>query len=382
MPFGIVTITSQYAATPVVSPGDLDGARFTVVNSSETETVYLGDNPAIQSTDATGLSPLGPLNAVPFDGQSPIYAISASGDEAVLWVFGAGAVDWAPSPVQAAVQIDTLGLATFNEQVNQNTAIPGNIAVTGVPLLNLSTPITSNNSLVIPGGGTAPGVGQVAIPQPAYDCFFQVEIAAGATIPWLAVEFTWIDAATLSPISNETFYLGATNNGVNVYGGRGQTKGDLFSFQMVNLDPSKAITVSYAILQNSRIPPRTEWTTQAFNGITGLTNAAYDPTSGQILQFSQSITNGNSVALSVPLYTGKMKVSMLETGQSGRILFRNQAVNNLLGSLPGFFDSGPIAASAGFVGDVSMPNASCRMDVFNTGNAAATFAVSLVAEEY
>lgn len=111
MPFGIINVTSQYAATPVVPSGSLDGYPFTVVNSSETETVYLGDNPSIQSTDATNLAPLGPLNAVPFDGLSPVYAISASGQIATLWVFGAGATNWSPSPIQSAEQILIAGIS-------------------------------------------------------------------------------------------------------------------------------------------------------------------------------------------------------------------------------------------------------------------------------
>jgi hypothetical protein len=160
--FGQQTISSEYAAVLLVEAGQ---QPVLLVNLSLTVTIYVGSDPGIQSTDATGIAPLGPLNPLACDGSVNVYGIAPSGQTAQIAIFPSG-TQWSPSPIQSAEQLITAGLATASNQIAQNNSINapsyGPITTTNPGTLATHSDIVTT----LLGGVNAPSYGPITTANP------------------------------------------------------------------------------------------------------------------------------------------------------------------------------------------------------------------------
>jgi hypothetical protein len=267
------------------------------------------------------------------------------------------------------------------------STVAGEISTTGVPLLVSPGLLNKATNSVITHGAQL-NTGNLAFNQPAYDIVIEAEIAAGSTESWLMVTLEWVDSNTSFDVFTEVFILAVTSNGANVVGGRGQTKGDLLNVVFQNLDTAESITLSYSIVQHSRISPFTDWRQQGFNGISApaLLTPPYDASSNILFSVSVSVGGASNTSYIVPLFTGNVFWTVGEVAaSSARIALRIPAepasgsgifANNTI------FDSGGLAANAAFTQMVAMPRQNCQLEILNTNAAAQTITVACLIADY
>jgi hypothetical protein len=117
--------------------------------------------------------PIQPLTSITISARRAIYVASTVSGVASLLVLPEGS-QANPSPAQIAAQINALGLATLAQQITQQTTIPTNISVTGVPLLNLQSVLAFGVALpATAAAGTSirfPAAGAITVNQPSFEC--------------------------------------------------------------------------------------------------------------------------------------------------------------------------------------------------------------------
>lgn len=255
----------------------------------------------------------------------------------------------------------------------------------GVPLLTLNNVLDHQSNYVItPVQPYDPAAFQIN--QPSYDIVVELEIAAGATIPWLILEMAWTDTSLgIAVVTAETWVLPVTAGGVNVFSGRGITKGSSLSVQMTNLDPAENVTMSYGVTQHSRIVNRDDIRSLGFNGATGFSTAPSDMTTGVVTMWQPTIAGGANATVLLPLFAGKVQFSLQEAAQASRFLIRAPGESVAGGAnlaSAALLDTGPIAANTPYTATVTLPKTACSLELLNTGGAGTTFALSGVIEEY
>jgi hypothetical protein len=199
-----------------------NGVMLTLANQDLVNSVTIArrNNFVIGGSNAASIPPLG---SITIDGSRTVWALAPTGTADLLIFPGGG--NWAPSPAQVAAQIQLLGLATASnqvagtnainnpgygpvttanpgllstlaQQVTQQTAIPNNIAATGVPLLNLKSATTLATSQSIAAGATFTAAAITGINQPAYNLHLTATTTGVPTKPWYTVTLKWIDTAS------------------------------------------------------------------------------------------------------------------------------------------------------------------------------------------
>lgn len=305
--FGLTTISgTNDVATLLV---DSVGQSVCVVNNDPVNTIYLGDNNAIAYTDQQ-VTPLGPLNAVTFDGSEQIFGITEPTITVAALLFPGGS-NWQPSPIQVQEQIAALGLATLDEQINQNTAIPVNISTTGAPLLNLYDLLADGTNVAVGSGDavTLPATGNYVITQIAYEFSLELLTAQDAVAAPVTVNFQWTDSDSglITAVQNYGIYA-AYNSGVpHTIEGHGPSDADELQVQIYS--PDAAITFSFTLLQSSRNYLRHEWRTQtpASADITfpTMTYVSCVPAANILAsEATGSLASGGSVSYLLPFFVG------------------------------------------------------------------------------
>lgn len=127
------------------------------------------------------------------------------------------------------------------------------IAAAGVPLLTKSVAVLSLAGQVIAAGAqyrSAP----FPVSQVGYELQVNAQVGAAATVPFAKVQLNWMDSATGITVSTDTFYMpmSLVLPGFLV-NGRGPSKADCVAAVITNLDPAQPATVTFTLLQNSRI---------------------------------------------------------------------------------------------------------------------------------
>jgi hypothetical protein len=365
-----------------VCPAIGRGATVVVYNNDLVNVAYAGYRNTIGVSNSV---PIQPLASATLDASRSLYAFCPTAT--VQLSIAPGGTNIQPSPAQIAAQIAAAGLATAVNQVAQETAIPANISTTGVPLLVAPGLLNKATGSVVTHGSQL-NTGSLAFNQPAYDIVIEAEIAAGSTQSWLMVTLEWVDSNTSFSVFEEIFILAVTSNGVNLVGGRGQTKGDLLNVVFQNLDTAESITLSYSIVQHSRIPPFTDWRQLGFNGISApaLTTPSYDVYSNILFSESVSVGGASNISYIVPLFTGNVFWTVGQVvASSARIALRVPAEPVSGGTIAAnntVFDSGALAANAAFTQLVAMPRQNCQLEILNTNAAAQTISVAALIADY
>lgn len=320
---------------PIPIINGVPGKMVTIANQDLTQTVTIARRNNFTQNGPNAL-PIPPLGAVTIDMSKTIYGLAPAGTLPVIVLTGGG--QWAPAPSQIAASISALGLATaanqttqtsainnpsYNpitqtnsgllstlaQQVTQQTAIPNNIAATGVPLLVLpNTLVNVSNTSVASGGSTA--LTAVNPTQPGYNILVQAHSTAG-TATYARVLMTWTDAVTGNVVNRQSWWFipgaDATTNQHSI-AGSGPTEGTQLTITLFAYNNTVVFDLVF-LEQNSRIYARHDWRTYAVANLAGGLNVSNADMSGMIMgQFNQSVVTTGHFTAYTCLFAGKVSI--------------------------------------------------------------------------
>jgi hypothetical protein len=347
------------------------GTPTVVYNADEVNTLYLSNT---QEIDA-GCVAIPPLGAIPFDGSLDVWGLAINDDNESMSVYTIeGSTTPTPSPVQVQLALDAAGLATYDEQVNQETAIPGNIATTGVPLLTLSDPLIESVAETLAGGASAT-YDTITLTQIGYEINLSLQDNTGTstTVPYISVDLAWYDSTTGVEVAHDTWYLlTGEEDSPNTVIGTGPTKGDELIITVKNLDPSVEQEIDITFIQNSRVYNSDVWlNTGTFTtSSTAFAVASPSPSSGQLAAGDPSLAADASVTYVLPLWNG--------VAQLGATIGA-ETVAWLIQTYTGTFPVAPepvagthLGANDTYTQQFSMPRGNCLLSFANTSASGAT----------
>lgn len=142
------------------------------------------------------------------------------------------------------------------------------IAATGVPLLTAAAVVDRQIGQVIAAGATLIGTEEV-FSQIGYEMTVQAQCSAASATPFVSVNLLWEEGAFNTLIDTDTFIVPCSSN-VNTFTvlGKGPSKADRCTVSILNLDSAHSVTVSYTLMQNSRVYDRDRW--HWYNGAVNL----------------------------------------------------------------------------------------------------------------
>jgi hypothetical protein len=383
-PFGGFTQIAVGPQPVQVCPPLGQGMSVTIYNQDINNVVTLGTTNNI-AQDGTNGVPLQPLTPGTFPATKALYAIAPANTASLVVIPEGGTLS--PSPAQIAAQIAATGLATFAEQVNQNTSIPANISTTGAPLLNLynkivssvNTAIPANNSVSLPSAGNSYPITQIG-----YEFVIEAETFQNTAAAPLSVVFTWTDSATGFITGTQTYQFYAAYNsgsgGAHLIEAHGPSNGDQLEVQIFN--GASAITVAYTLLQTSRLYGKHTWRTQnltagaTFPTMTFISCAPVD----NILagQTSPSLNN-SSITYLLPLFTGSAQFwgSIGVAANAGSFLLQDALSTLSNSTLARWKTSGGDVAPTTLV----LPRDQCQLQMSNGTATASAMSAGMIAQE-
>lgn len=380
-----------------------DGQTVTLYNADLVNLVTVSRNNSVAQNGTNG-APIQPLTSAVMSASKALYAVAPAGTAPLVVIPEGGTLS--PSPAQIAAQISALGLATeLTQQLNHtaintvngtlgtpsqdptvaglNTGIPTNIFGTGVPLYSKSSLFASRNATSIAANGNLQIGPSTTITQIGYTVGITVKANAASLNPFVTVNMIWSDSLTGLVVGTEAWVLaGGTTLGVTYYG-TGPTKGDTLEVLIVNDDTLRAMTVSCVVTQNSRVYARDDWRQPTVDTVPGFSNPNQNPPSNQLAQASPSVAVGATVTRLLPLYAGRVFITVI--GTTDVISIDIQSLDPSLTSGAHVFDqSSGIGVTGGLSAAFSLPRAVCSLNIINTAasGGAVTVPVSIVIEEY
>lgn len=360
------------------------GESVMLYNQDVNNVVTVGTNNNVTQNASNG-APIQPLTSAVLPASKALYATAPTGTAALVIVPEGGTLS--PSPVQIAAQIAASGLATFAEQVNQNTSIPNNISTTGAPLLNLYNKITSAVSTAIGSGDsiTLPAAGTYPITQIGYEFVIEVGTSQNAAIAPVSIVFTWTDSATGFITATQVYnfyacYTGASGP-AHLVEGHGPSNGDQLVIQI--FATGAAVTVSYSLLQTSRIYGRHVWRTQNPASVTPafptMTYISCVPAANVIAGQTSPSLNNDSITYLLPLYTGNALIwgSIGVAANAGSFLL-SDTLSGLSNSILDRWktSSGDVAPTT-----MVLPRDQCQLQMSNGTAAASAMSAGIIAQE-
>jgi len=320
------------------------GVTVTLYNTDLTNNVYVSYQQWFTPGNLNSI-PIRPLQSVPFDASKPLYiAAQATGQANVLVLPGATQIQ--PSPADAAASINALGLATsanqvttlaavnapaygpatLARQITQESNIPANIAVTGVPALNLKSTVTAANAVTIAAGATQALTAVTGINQPAYNLHLTATAGGASTQPWYTVTIKWVDTASGFTVQVDAYtaYMSGTSNVLSTVIA-GPTDADQCQISVTNGDTvSMTLNTAFFVL-SSRTNYTTDvvyqyWTTASQPAIPTfqLGNSLSVPTGKVLFEVTRSLGIGltTSPRYALPVYSGQVHIHFDGTGSN------------------------------------------------------------------
>jgi hypothetical protein len=316
------------------------GVGWTLANNDQTNPVFVSTNPGIKATDTDAIQ-VAPLGSIPVDPTLTSYIVSAGPNVQCFLMPGGGT--WAPSPAQVAAQINALGLMkdTTGQTINTTAAgtttavggtttavggttaavnaVPGTIAATGVPLLNLRNVLQNVTGQVITAGATFTATTITGITQPSFNLHITATCNVAATKPWFTVRLNWIDTATGLVVQVDAFttFMSNTASALTTIIA-GPTDADSLQIQITNND-TLSMTVNQLFVFMSSRPNYTSdfyyhfWVGGAMPNIPTFQNGASDsfPTNRVIFDISRTLGIGltTTPAYTLPSYAGNASLN-------------------------------------------------------------------------
>lgn len=386
-PLGDFTSVPIATNIPQIVWSGVQGSTVLLANQDLTNAVTIARRPsfAIGAGNTANVPALGSLTV---DGSKSIWGL-APANTAELLVLPGGS-QWAPSPAQIAEQISALGLATFNEQVNQNTSIPNNISTTGVPLLTQSTVLLNLNAQGIAASGSFQS-SQIATNQIGYELLLVPAYpVTNGNNPFIYVVVGWWDSISGLLVDKQSFVTCVNSHtGINSLPTRikGPSKADQVQITIYNQDTTQGIVCTIVLTANSRVLSQDyiDWPVdQSENGasiiIPGHTLA------GTILPDTRTIAIASNTSLAasgqdgwlIPPHSGLAYLNILESGvAAGNIAVSWQPLPSSIYSTPTPWLVNDVLGA----GDpdklnypqVIMPNAPTQLNIKNNGTVPASY---------
>ena len=362
---------------PVPVINGIPGMSVTFANQDLTQNVTIARrNNFTQNGSNTAVVP--PLGSITVDASKTIWGLAPSGTLPLLVFPGGG--NWAPSPAQVAAQIAALGLATEATQVGQNTTIPTNISNTGVPLLGRSG-LLHNVSGNVNAGATV-NLATKTITKIAYEAFVTLlDNAAGTAKKTVTVQFKFSDSISGQIVDQVNFdiFPGATAAHQVII--TGQTAGDTLVVSLTNNDTAQ-VAYTVVMLECSRVFPH-DHQFKSLNkaGGTGAILGSYDILGGLILDTAPAgVAAGTSVDRWLFCYNGPVSIHIGSPGANACTVQFNsldsQATND--GTIYAKVMTPPPNHAFDLL---DMPKSQCVINIKNNAAAAATFTVTIIAED-
>lgn len=247
------------------------------------------------------------------------------------------------------------------------------IAVTGVPLLTLSTQVDTHTFTVLAGQSTTRG--PFAVSQIGWEVGFSYSATAENTSP-LHVTVIWSDVATGTVLDNDVFDIRA-GTVANPHVGRmfGRSKGNQVAIKFDNTLNTRDATVTYTLFQNSRVVPRESFKTLTWGQVgTDIQPASSVPQG--IIAISNILPNGNTSAVrQMPAYDGDVRVTATTAS-----LTTDLAVQIKDGSANGVLIFDANSDAKGIISGVaSLPKSQCILVISNNNAGPQTITVEVVA---
>lgn len=391
-----------------------------VVNAVPGQTVTLANQDLVnnvtisRNNNVAGGAVIPPLGSVTVAMDKTIWGTAPAGTLPLLVFPGGG--NWAPSPAQVAAQINALGLAkdttlqgttsavnapafgpakdtTVNlvnttlgapAQDSIRTAIPNNIAITGVPALNLKSATQAANAQSIAAGATFTPAAITGINQPAYNLHLTATAGASSTKPWYTVTVKWIDTASgfIVQFDQFTAFMSSVSNALStvIYG---PADADQMQIAITNNDTvAMTLNTAYVIISS-----RTNYTADSFYqyftsaampAVPTFQIAASAPVPAQKIIFSLSRTVGVGVTTTpdyaLPGYAGPVAIGFRGVSSNQ---WHMQITEQFTGTIMYSFDF-----SAGNTLNAlwQLPRAPCTLSVTNNGTVLGTINVEIVGQ--
>jgi len=394
------------ANTPVPIMNGMPGVNVTIANQDLTNTVTIERRPSFQQ-NASNTATVPPLGSITVDASKTIWGLAPNGTLPVLIFPGGG--NWAPSPAQVAAQINALGLmkdttgvginnstlgisgqagwptsglGTETTQIGQNTTIPTNISNTGVPLLGRSG-LLHNTSGNVNAGATV-NLATKTITKIAYEAFVTLlDNAAGTAKKTVTVQFKFSDSTSGQIVDQVNFdiFPGASGGSAHQVMITGQTAGDTLVVSLTNNDTAQ-VAYSVVMLECSRVFPH-DHQFKSLNkaGGTGAILGSYDILGGLILDTAPAgVAAGTSVDRWLFCYNGPVSIHIGSPGANACTVQFNsldsQATND--GTIYAKVMTPPPNHAFDLL---DMPKSQCVINIKNNAAAAATFTVTIIAED-
>lgn len=252
------------------------------------------------------------------------------------------------------------------------------ISTTGAPSLVFKRliDVLIGQSIAAASSITRPASGQFALNQPGYEIQLNVG-TLGGTAPIVSVELQWFDSSFGARMDDEIYYFYSGNvNGHQIHG-RGPTKGDQVVVIIHNYSATSAVTVSYTLLQTSRVFTREFWKTIGPNATApvfpGFTAATMNPSSGALAVSTGSVAANGNTSLVLPLYTGTVAFTGLTTDTTAGnsewdiVTATDQQVPQatVLAGRNGESGFAADGATSLYLPDVSLPRSQCTLNMLN-----------------
>ena len=391
-PLGDFTSIPIASQTPQMIWAGVNGSSVLLANQDLNNAVTIARRPsfAIGAGNTANVPALGSLTV---DGSKSIWGLAPAGTADLLVLPGGS--QWAPSPAQVAAQISALGLATFNEQVNQNTSIPTNISTTGVPLLSFSQTLVTQNNV-----GIAPGASQTSakfnLSQISFELVIVGQTAPTADpVPYILVSLMWFDQASGLQIDQDTFVMIVGGQiGINVLPHvlRGPCKGNQVQVYLHSYNTTvTGANITYTLLQNSRIIELEQldtvgsWQQDNSNWSTGVPTATRNLTDSKALAtFANSALGvGATDTWVVFPHNGPAWFDFTETGVSGAnmaITAAPQPPTNY-GNTPWIINDVMVSGNPNKLqGNIQLPMGPVQWTIKNNGSVTASYSGGIVAQ--
>lgn len=263
------------------------------------------------------------------------------------------------------------------------------ISTTGAPLLRLTSTLGQAQAQNLPANASTTILAKTALNQPSIEAMFTLNLPAGfGTVPFAQFLFNWFDSLTGLNIDSE-FYELTSGNGIGgalTYYLTGPARGDQLQVQVLNQDPSVAMTLSWVINAVSHLYEH-DRLLQPFIVTTapiGFTNPGGNPALGVLAASKPAIAANATAPRLAAIWNGRAVLSVDNTGQVNTCLVQ-VADPGTLYSINSQQSLVSVSAAAGATvnADIALPNGPVNLLIQNKGaSGSITPSVTLIKREF
>jgi hypothetical protein len=203
------------------------------------------------------------------------------------------------------------------------------IAVTGVPLLRLTTQLVNGAGVVLAGGASTQLLPSVSVNQPGYEIGIQAYMpASSGTLPFVHLALLWWDFATGLFGARRDMVITAGNAAANfqTYYVRGPMHSNMFRVDGINVDPAVAATLTFMVNQTSHVFEQDEARQYSYVGTApnGFANPAGVPTTNLVAFANPTLAASASSSFLCALYSGDVVLNIDNSTSSAAVTINLQ----------------------------------------------------------